>query len=250
MIRVYDPITVFTNDQISKVKYDPTKRNHYLGEIGELLVEYSIKWFFWSKGFRLGRFRNGTFNLITHYKADKTTGTGGIDFYLKFRTSWKTFRIFVEVKNWDDWLSYPNPNVSDDRYKKQILSRFTDYDWFKLRCRVLVIPKGYFNNLESRCDRDDIKIISLDGHLMPELLCISFVDSDLKHFIRDFSEYIDSVVNNGLKTKSINNKQKTKNDKILDELKQGMPPELIAKVNETSVSYVYKVKSKDKKYIF
>ena len=91
MVRTYHPIVVYTTEEISKIqgfgKVD-------IGNMAETLIEYGLKWFFWEKDFRIGGFRNKTFTLIKHYKADETTGTGGIDFYLKFRIHWRKYRIF------------------------------------------------------------------------------------------------------------------------------------------------------------
>lgn len=99
MAKTYPTIVVYITQEISKVQ---GYGNVNLGDMAETLIEYGVKWFFWEKDFRIGRFRNKTFSLRKHYGADKTTGTGDIDFYLKFRISWRTYCIFIEVKNWDD----------------------------------------------------------------------------------------------------------------------------------------------------
>ncbi len=246
MAKTYPPIVVYITKEISKVQ---GYSNVNLGDMAETLIEYGIKWFFWEKDFRIGRFRNRTFSLIKHYKADKITGTGGVDFYLKFRLGWKTYRIFIEVKNWDDWLSYPNPHVSDERYNDQILSRYTDYDKLSLCHRVLVIPKGYISNLKARCDRDKITIIPLQIIVIPAVLNESFVNYNLKPFLRDFSTYIDELLPGGMEVQSIKSVCTTKTDKIWRDIQKGMPSGLVALINSTTVSYVYRAKSERRKGI-
>lgn len=244
MVRTYPPIVVYITEEISKVQ-DYGKVN--LGDMAETLIEYGIKWVLWEKDFRIGRFRNKTFSLIKHYGADKTTGTGGIDFFLKFRISWRTYRIFIEVKNWDDWLSYPYPHVSNERYNKQILSRFTDYDKLNLSRRILVIPKGYISNLKDRCDRDKITIIPLRIIILPVIANESFINYNLMPFLRDFSTYIDGLIPGGMAIQSTIPLQTTKTDKIWMDIKKGMPSGLVALANSTSLSHVYKVKSEKNK---
>ena len=246
MVRTFPPIVVFITEEISKVQ---GYGNVNLGDMAETLIEYGIKWFFWEKDFRIGRLRNKTFSLIKHNKADKITGTGGVDFYLKFRIHWRTYRIFIEVKNWDDWLSYPKPHVSNERYNEQILSRYTDYDKLNLYRRILVIPKGYRSNLKTRCDRDRITIIPLQIIILPVIANESFINYNLMPFLRDFSAYITELIPDGIIAQSTKSGQKTKTDEIWDDIKKGMPPGLVALVYSTTVSYVYRVKSERRKSI-
>lgn len=243
----YDPFVVYVYNKIVEIQSSDRKREIALGDSGETLVEYGLKWFFWNKDFRLGKFRNQTFNLIRHYKADKETGTGGIDFYLKFRTHWKTYRCFIEVKNWDDFVTGKGI-VSNDRFKNQILNRFTDYDKHKLRHWILVIPEGYIRNIKTRCDCDKnkISIIPLNMQIMPELMSDSSINSDLKCFVKDFSEFINAIIKGGLSAQPKKDTTKTKTDRIWEDIRKGMPSDLVAKIHDTSVEYVYKVKSKRK----
>ena len=77
-----------------------------------------------------------TFTPRIHYGASKITGKGGIDLYLIFRYQEKTYRIYIEVKNWDDWLNVSYPNVSNHRFKTQILNRYVRYARAKSGKRV------------------------------------------------------------------------------------------------------------------
>lgn len=249
MVRKYSPIVVFTSDEIRKIQSVANVTTNTLGDMGEAIIEYGLKWFFWQKNFKLGKFKNNTFSLIRHYKADKISGTGGIDFYLKFRMNWRTYRIFIEVKNWDDWLKYPDPHVSDERYNGQILSRFTDYDKMNLCHRVLVIQKGYISNLKSRCNQDKITIIPLLDYYIPQIHHESFCHRNIMHFINDFSVYINSIIPRGIATQPIGTGIKTKTDRIWADLRKGMPPGLVVLIHNTSSSYVYRVKSERRKGI-
>ena len=246
MTKKYYPLTLFVYDEISKINYVKSDRSNYLGDVGELLVEYGIKWFFWNKGYRIGRFWNYTFKVIPHFKANKVTKKGGIDFYLKFRFGWRTYRLFIEVKNWDDFVKTSGV-VSNHRFKTEILDRYTDYEGYIHKHRLLVIPNGYRKNINPRCEENNIKVIPLQNQIMPELLHESLVESNLNHFLNDFSNILKSIMKKEItdNPKTLTT-QKTKTDKILVDIKKGLPAGLISKVYGSSVSYIYKVKSKHK----
>ena len=246
MVKSYSPLTLFVNDEIEKIKYDKNNRSNYLGDVGELLVEYGIKWYFWNRGFKIGRFWNYTFRVISQYKADKTTRKGGIDFYIKFRYGWRTYRLFIEVKNWDDFVTGKGI-ISDGRFKSQILDRYTKYDRFRIRKRILVITDGYTNNIKLRCEKHGIKVIPLQNQIMPELLHETLVESNLKHFIKDLSGILKDLIKKEITDKPKTNVSTlTKTDKILEDIKRGLPTGLISRVHGTSDSYIYKVKSEHK----
>jgi hypothetical protein len=60
MVRIYPPIVVYITEEISKVQgYGKVD----LGNMAVTLIEHGVKWFFWEKDFRIGRFRNKTFSL-------------------------------------------------------------------------------------------------------------------------------------------------------------------------------------------
>jgi len=128
-------------------------------------------------------------------------------------------------------------------------SLVTDYDKLKLRHRVLVIPKGYIRDLKSRCDRDEMTIIPLQIIIIPAIHDESFVNHNLTPFLRDFSAFINGLVPGGITVQSIKLVQKTKTDKIWDDIRKGMPSGLVALVNNTSLNHVYKVKSERRKGI-
>jgi hypothetical protein len=243
MIKTYPPISQFVYDEISKVKYTPKNRDNYHGEIGEILVEYAVKWFFWKRCFKIDNSGNNTFYPRIHYGANPITKQGGIDLYLIFRYNGKTYRIYIEVKNWDDQVFYPFPNVSNHRFKNEILKRYVRYGKAKSGKRVLVIPKGYISNIQSRCNQNQITIIPLCNYIIYELLGISFIYSILNHFYKDFTDYIDGII----KIPISQSKYKSKKQYILDFYDKGMPLDLIAKEGECRIGYVYKVISQAKK---
>lgn len=129
------------------------------------------------------------------------------------------------------------------------MSRYTDYDKQKFGHWVLIIPKGYISNLKERCDRDEITIIPLEIIVIPAIHDESFVNHNLMPFLRDFSAYIDRLIPGGIRVQPKKLGKTNKTDKIWDNIKKGMPPELVALVNITTVSYVYRFKSKGRKGI-
>jgi hypothetical protein len=242
MTKTYSPLARFVYNEILKIPYDPKDRDNYLGDIGEMLIENGVKWFFWIRDFKIDISGDMTFTPRIHYGANKITKKGGIDLYLIFRYNGKTYRVYIEVKNWDDWLYYPNPRVSNSRFNSQILNRFVRYGKAKSGKRVLVIPKGYISDIQSRCNKNNITIVPLNDYLIPELLHISFVNSNLKHFLKGFTDYIDTIV----KIPPIQLNFKNKKEHILDCYDKGMPPDLIARVSGSDIGYVYRVKSNTK----
>ena len=70
-----------TLDKIDKGSLPP---NDKLGKIGEKFVKEGIKYYFWEKGFCVGKVGNETFNIGGPYKP-VAGGMGGIDFRLEFR---------------------------------------------------------------------------------------------------------------------------------------------------------------------
>ena len=79
--------TIFLNDLLARLVSIDNKQYRNQkdkdGDIGERFVKDCIKYYMWSKGFRLRKTGNRTFNIEGQYKVDKS-GYGGIDFRLHF----------------------------------------------------------------------------------------------------------------------------------------------------------------------
>ena len=160
MTKKFEPAVLEIYNKILKIQKSGKTRRMMLGDCGEAFVEEGIKQCLWKKEYKFikhKRLKNQTFKLKIHYKPEEK-GMGGIDFYLRFRNQGKNHRCFVEVKNWDDIL-YPNPKVSDYRFNKEILKRYTKNDTFGMCHRILVMPVGYVKNINKRCKRKNITIV-------------------------------------------------------------------------------------------
>ena len=70
--------------------------NDILGEIGERFVKDGIKYYFFSKGFKVRKTGERTFKISGQYKVRKS-GVGGIDFRLQYIHRGKRYDCYVEV---------------------------------------------------------------------------------------------------------------------------------------------------------
>jgi len=108
-----------------KNKYPVSNRNDVLGDIGEELfdnIQCVLNNLYYTSKYD-GRC---SYKIKRRYGAPSGSPRGGIDFYIDLKDEGEyLYTLAIEVKNWDDWIWYPNPNVSNDRYNKQILKRFT-----------------------------------------------------------------------------------------------------------------------------
>ena len=104
-----------TLDNIDKGSLPP---NDKLGKIGEKFVKEGIKYYFWEKGFCVGKVGNATFNIGGPYKP-VAGGMGGIDFRLEFRYNGLPYDCYIEVKNWKHYSK-----LSPKTITTEILDRF------------------------------------------------------------------------------------------------------------------------------
>lgn len=239
-----------------------------LGKIGEAFVKDGIKITLWNKKLDIGRIGNDKFSIKEQYKADGK-GMGGIDFYIKFRFNGVKYRCFVEVKNWMK-MRYITP----DTFKKHILDRFEKLDRRNKKHRIVVMNKRNIHLINKNCKQNNINIIPLEEHITSQMLNIIILKRIMKHFVDDFSILVDDIIkgrvqvninpclkwlrmkklqiqNNkiygmykGFRKGKTEKKELNKTDRIKEDIRKGLPYDVIVKKHNTTTNNVKKIKSK------
>ena len=86
MVRVFTPLAHFVDYEISKIKYIPKDRDNYNGKIGEILVEYAVKWFFWIRDFKIDISGDKTFfpNILYVDRFRRTATNAAVYLNMKY----------------------------------------------------------------------------------------------------------------------------------------------------------------------
>lgn len=270
MVKIDSEFIKELKKKLLEIDNSSLNRNNKLGKIGETFVKDGIKRTLWDKGFCVGIIGNNKFSIKEQYKVGEK-GTGGIDFYLKFRVNGVKYKCFIEVKNWMK-MRYITP----DTFKEHILNRFEKHDKKNKRYRIVVINKRNIHLISMECKQNNINLIPLEEHITSGMLNIIRLKDIMEHFVDDFSILIDDITTGRIqisvnpfmkwlrmKILQIQNKiyriinvfreekevkkEFNKTEKIKDGIRKGLPYPYIANKYDTSVSYVKKVASNMRK---
>jgi hypothetical protein len=225
--------------KLLKIDNGSLPRNDKLGKIGEKFVKEGIKYYFWEKGFCVGKVGNETFNIGGPYKP-VAGGMGGIDFRLEFRYNGTSFDCYIEVKNWSP------QKISKKKFDTEIKGRFTK-NAPQSGCKwIITMNKRNVPLIQKRCLQNNISIIPLEEHITSGYLIAFQLISIMDHFLDEFSNLIDTMVGIPLQnsTKKVG---KTIPEQIQEDIRLGKPYSLITLTYNKSASNIQKIKNQMKK---
>lgn len=166
-----------------------------LGNIGEIFVRYGLKQSFWNRGYKVEEQGINTFTIERQYRAYEGKKRG-MDHHLIFTDKdGTTYKCLIEVKN---WMHYKY-GISDDMFKKEILKRFTKYDFFRRKCWILAINFRNIKYIEDRCKEHNINIVPIDQHITQQYLASYMLTTILVNFIFDFESLLDRIITKDIK---------------------------------------------------
>jgi hypothetical protein len=188
------------------------------GALGEKFVKYGLRYYFWSKGFKVRSKGERTFR----YK-DNSKSLGGIDLRFWFNYNNNLFENYIEVKNWADHYSIP---YSD--FKSEILDRFTrnanqpGINW------IVTMNVNNIKKISKNCQKYNIHIIPIDTKITTNQINIPTLTKMMENFLDNTSMIFDGIT--GRKISDVKLKTKKLTDGKMDwDLRLGLPYDLISK---------------------
>ena len=195
-----DAVIRVVNRQLIKIYNSNQPLKQRLGDMGEVFVKYAIKQCLFDQGFRVGKRGSKTFTIYTHYKAKKKKrkkkDKRGVDFYLKFRDdTGKTYRCFIEVKNWKHYTKGIPPYM----FNESILNRFVWYDIWVRRFWIVTMNKRNTKYIKDRCKRYTIGIIPITQHITHIFLKPASLKPIMQDFMLNFTDFLEGIVTGRIK---------------------------------------------------
>jgi len=165
------------------------------GLVGELFCKYGVKQVFFDKGYYAIRGSNKTFTIEEQINANRTSRTGGIDFYSKFKINSKEYKLYIEMKN----QKYYPKGITPSSYNDDILDRFTKNDPNRNRYWILAINYRNIKSIQSRCLSDNINVVPIDDKIIPSNINPKTLKPIFSSFVYYFSILVDDIISGKVK---------------------------------------------------